>query len=74
MLSKYSSSFEPAFLDVLVKNNTFTNGLIYKDAITKCAGVKSCVSDSILTGIVDFGVKTKTSLTNQVLANSFSSI
>ena len=54
--------------------HTFTNGLIYKDAITKCAGVKSCVSDSILTGIVDFGVKTKTSLTNQVLANSFSSI
>lgn len=72
MFNSYKGTFTPGFLDLLIKNDTFKNSDLYKNALANCGGVSSCISDSILTGKVSFGVLTKNTLTDQIKSNALS--
>ena len=73
MFNSYNLLFTPGFLDILSQNKTFTSSQLYQDALNNCSNISACISDSILTGDVNFGVVSKNTLIEQIKANDLSS-
>ena len=65
-LNSYSQPYTPSFLDVLIAQN-LTNLNAIKAA---CQNDYACMSDSLLTGFLQFGLDTKNTVNQQNLINS----
>jgi len=56
--SSYAQSFTPSFLDVLIADQTINQAAL-NTLLSKCDQNIACVSDSLITGVLDFGLNTK---------------
>lgn len=73
----YSQDFTPTFLDVLIAQNLNNSATDYSaqlnSLLVSCSNSYPCASDSLLTGILDFGLNTKTAQDQVILENSIQS-
>ncbi len=71
--ASYSQIFIPSFLDELIDKKTISQASLDK-LFTDCDQNVACVSDSLLTGVLDFGLNTKSSQDVVVKQNNIQSM